>query len=1049
MAESYLSSALSLWSGPEVLAGVDVPADDLGFVAERLAGRERATRNLIQARFQLGHQVIPDLEGLVASDPLDEQAVQQLAVSYHRDGQVARALEICNRFLTIASHSGVGRSERIADLQRRLLNREPEVDGSVVSTGSDTRSARSRAAYRVFVSAIWDLSPSVTGPLPAELHLLAENFGAHIYEAGGSSLDASFLEARPAFEAAMALHSRLRRPLARIGIDIHHVAQITEGFAGQPRARARLLASAACEGHSLVCGGGDLDPGSLPDGARLESLGSHRLNAIGPAVDVHQLVSPALSFAGRDPRWFDGDPVHNLVPEPFRFIGRERELATITDALAGRRLITLTGPPGSGKTRLAARVASGLAGDYKEDVWFVALQPLPHEGLVASTVAEALRMPRGTTVDLDALVRYLSDKHALLILDNCEHVLSECREGVDAIVAGCPYVSLIATSREALHSENERVIPVPPLELPPRGPPEAILRNEAARLFFDRMSSVSGEPDDVHVIDAVGRICRAVEGIPLALVLAAGRASEIGILSLAEILEEILGEGEGIKILAAGYGNDDSDRATLAGTMEWSCRLLTETERTLFDSLSVFRARFSVDDVFAVCAGPRLGHRDVVIGLDRLVQASLVNSEIHIFSGQGTFRLLQPIRDFASNGLASRPRIAAAIRRRHAEHFLKIAEEAEPRIRGPQDRASLERLDESLADIYAAIRWAVSHEESSIALRLVNSMWVYWLVRGRGEEAIPMIEETLEIDRTISRDRALALVAASQLSWVRGDFALIRERSREVLALGETLFFDRAWALGALGLVAMDMFNHSDPFMPLRGEEILPLFRTLGDYWDSGQALQTAAGIWWHRGDYVRAEALFRESVEGFRRIGHPTTMNSLRGHALIVALLGRLDEASVELERAFVSAYEEGDTVGVAEALCYRGAMARYGGDHDIARSYFRDALRAARDAGYGWIMCWALDGLGDIEQLGPDASDERAAVSVQLLAAAEAMSRHTGIVLAPMERQNHGRDLQQARARLGDTAFQAAFERGQRLSLDEAFDLGLSLDVASMATV
>ncbi|MGH2757897.1 MAG: ATP-binding protein, partial [Actinomycetota bacterium] len=967
---------------------------------------------------------------------------------YYRAGEVARAIDVCDRYLKEAADLGLDHPLRIAELRTAGMGGGLQhVDGPSPRSSTGESRARRSLLHRVYLSALWDLTPTIGGPLPAELHLIIEGYGGEIHKAGEVAVDVSFFEARPALEAALALHERLGGRVARVGLDVRDGRGMTERFEAPPRARARLLAAAAREGQVLVCGAAHIESGSLPIGARLRPLGEHRLNALGPAVGIHQVTSPRLPPTRREPRWFDEDPVHGLLAEPSRFIGRERELAAITDALARSRLATLTGAPGSGKTRLATRVASGLAGEYKDGVWFTPLQPLPSGGLVPGTLAEALRMPRPATVNLGALVRYLSDKHALLVIDNCEHVLSECRETVDALLLGCPNISILATSREALYSEFENVVPVPPMDLPPRGSTATILRNDAVVLLFDRMTSVSLEHLDDEVAEAAGRICRAVEGIPLALVLAAGRASEIGIKPLADVLDEVLGEGEGIEILGGGRSADRPDRATLGGTLEWSYRMLTAREQMVFDSLSVFRGRFSVDDALAVCIGRKLTRAEIVAALDRLVQTSLLNAEPHSVQ-RGTFRLLQPVRDFASRKLASRPRTATIVRRRHAEHFLRIAEETEHLVRGPQDRAALELLDGALADLYAAMRWALATKESDTALRLVNCMWVYWLVRGRGAEAIPMIEAALDLDRTISRDMAMAQMACCQLYWVSGEFGRIRERSREILAVGEALGDDLVWALGVLGFVAMDMFDIADDFVPLRAQEILPSFRRIGDHWYGGQALQTAGGALWHRGDYGRAEALYGESVLGFRKLGHPTTMNSLRGHALMLALLGNLDEAHAELESALVAAYEEGDFVGVAEALCFRGAIARYEDDHAGARAFYRRALSTARDAGYGWMVFWSLDRLVDTDELGLHVAAERFAASIQLLAFTEVMSRHTGLNLAPRERQDHARDLQRARARVGEAAFETAFERGQRLSLDEAIELGLSLDSSTPAT-
>lgn len=1022
LAKSYLEDALVMWRGTDVLAGIDLPSDALGFVAERNAGRERAVRALLAARFRLGDQVIPELEALVASDPSDDEAVRQLAVAYYRVGEVARALEACARYLKRSAETNGNHSARIAELQSRILRDEVELPRVDVSPNG-------RPFGRIFLSAAWDARRLALGPLPAELHLVLEEHGGRILEASDVAVDATFLEVRSALSAALALQDAIGDPGVRCGITIHDFAETSQPVEGVAQARSRLLAAAAHPGQILVTGGDSASPDDLPSKARLRSLGSHRLNALGPAVRVRQLLSPDHPAVGSTPRWFDRSPVHNLVPEASRFIGREKEVAETTDALIEHRCVTLFGAPGSGKTRLATHVANGLTGEYQDGVWFVPLQPLPQTGLVASTIAEILRIPRPTAVHVGTLASYLAEKRALIVLDNCEHLLPECRELIGALLAACPGLSVLATSRETLRTRYEKAIHVAPLEPPSPAERAALLDNDAVRLYLDRL-----QPD--HEIspeetDAIGRICRAVEGIPLALVVAAGRASEVGSVALAEALGSTLGEGAGLGILSGPSSGTYVDHDTLDGTLEWSYRLLDDRERPLFDSLSVFRGRFCLDDTIAVCAERSLSRADVVTGVDRLVQNCLVASEDH---GR-RFRLLQPVREFAAGKLAIKRRRASTVRRRHAEHFLRVAEEAEPFIHGPQDRVTLVQMDASLPDLYAAVRWAVSAGDSNVAYRLVGVLWVYWLVRGRILEGRDLAEQVLTLDPSPSPERIKALKAFAHLSWFSGDFQRALDANREVLNASELIGDEWGWAMAAVGFAAVRMFG-SDPEdgVLLRLEEVMPKLYELGNAWDTCQALQTLAGTAWHRGQYERAERAMAEAVEVYRSVGHPTFMASLRVHGLMLAILGRTDAGAAEVDHSLAVTYEDGDLSGLSEALCCRAAIARYSGDHDLARRYYRDALRAASDGGNGWMLQWALSGLGDTEELGLHVPPERLEAAVQFMARADALAEETGIRLAPREREAHAGDLERARARLGEEAFAAAYERGRNLDINEA---------------
>ncbi|HEX2030469.1 MAG TPA: hypothetical protein VHL78_03585, partial [Actinomycetota bacterium] len=376
-----------------------------------------------------------------------------------------------------------------------------------------------------------------------------------------------------------------------------------------------------------------------------------------------------------------------------------------------------------------------------------------------------------------------------------------------------------------------------------------------------------------------------------------------------------------------------------------------------------------------------------------------------------------------------------------AEHFLIVAEGAEPSLRGSAVAAGLARLDAALPDLYAALRWAVAEREPRTAVRLTGALWVFWLMRGRLAEGREMAEASLALDGAPSPERIRALVTLSFMCWFGGDVPAALAALREAFQLTEAIGDDWAWATTPLGLAAVEMFRSEEPFVPLRVEELLPSFRRAGDDWMTCQALQTLGGAAWYRGQYDRAERAFADAMALYRAAGHPTLMASLLAHGLMLALVGHLDAGAAEVDEAIARTYEAGDLVDLGLALCHRAAVARYGGHHDVARRYYAQALRTSRDAGRGWAMQWALDGLGSTEALGLGVSPARLEGCVQLLARAEAMARETGIGLPPRERQDHAKDLERARRRLGERAFRAAFARGQRLSVEEATELALAL--------
>jgi predicted ATPase/DNA-binding SARP family transcriptional activator len=1045
LARTYLGAALSLWGEPEPLGGVAVTADDLGFVTRLVTARAKAAATYVEACFGLGDWVraLPEIETLLAADPMDAHLVGLLVAAHYALGDRTAALQACRRYLDGADSTAVpsGARTRVEELQRALLRREPWVGRHPDPSGSQPRPGGD-ATNGAFLAASWgSFTPVPGGPLPAELVLLTETYGGTVVSVDDTRVEASFMRVAQALGAAGAIvHAMGEPPLARVGVAASPPPGHCGSLAGAPRARARLLLSAAAEGQVLLTGT-DLERpswGPLPEGGTLKPLGIHRLNALTPPAPVFQLAAPELADVRTPPHWFDRTAVHNLVEEPFRFIGRARETTAALGALAESRLVTLTGPPGSGKTRVAGQVAAALSGEYGDGAWFVALQPVTDGHGVVAAVANSLSIPKPAAVTVDTLIAALRDRHALVVLDNCEHVVVACRELVDHLLPACPGLSVLATSREELHCRFERSIWVPPLEPPGYGSSQVILENEAVQLFYDRWATnpsggvrdPAGPADEVN---AVARICRQVEGLPLALVLAAARARELGAPTLADLLDQPSSPAGSWRILSTANG-DRGPHATLDGTLEWSHRLLGERDRITFDCLSVFRAPFTWDDVAAVCVAPGLlAAEELSLTLDRLVQVSLV-----VPCQAGRFRLLEPVRQFAQTRLAARPTCEAAARRRHAAHFLGIAEAAEPRIRGPQDPDTLDRLDASLPDLYAALRWSIDEGESSTALRLVGALWVFWLVRGRMVEGLPLVEMALATDQTPNRERAKALTACSQLAWFTGDLARARESCRELLFIAEATGDELAWAWAPLGLVAHEMFGDDDTVL-VRAEETLPAFRRLGNDWDTGQAIQTLGGAAWHRGHYEYAERVLAESVALYRSLGHPTLMASLLAHGLMLALLGQLDAGAAEVEASIDASYVTGDLGVLGYALCHRGAIARYAGRTDQARSYFRDALVTGRDAGSMWAVQWSLAALAGTEELGPGSPSSRFQRSVQLLACAESLARHTGIILPPREREYREQDLARARARLGPAAFETARATGLRLGLVEAIDLAL----------
>ena len=421
----------------------------------------------------------------------------------------------------------------------------------------------------------------------------------------------------------------------------------------------------------------------------------------------------------------DASPPNNLPLELSSFVGREKELAEVRRLLESSRLLTLTGSGGCGKTRLAL-AAGELVEGFEDGVWVVDLAPLADPSLVPQAVASTLgvreqpgRLPTGTLSD------YLGSKKVLLILDNCEHLVGACAELAEALLRSCPGLGVLATSREALGITGEVAWPVPALSLPDvrRLPDiESLLHYESAPLFVERAAAVrpTFALTEQNAV-AVAQICYRLDGIPLAIELAAARAKVLSVEQIAERLDDCF------RLLAAGGRTAMPRHRTLHATMDWSHELLPDEERALFRRLSVFAGGFSLEAAESVCAGEDLERDDVLELLSHLVDKSLVVTSDR--DGETRYRLLETIRQYTREKLSESGE-AGQVREWHAGYYLALAEAAEPELKGERQVAWLERFERDHDNLRAAMRWLLERGESEKAARLGWALWLFWWIRG-------------------------------------------------------------------------------------------------------------------------------------------------------------------------------------------------------------------------------------------------------------------------------------------------------------------------------
>jgi len=685
------------------------------------------------------------------------------------------------------------------------------------------------------------------------------------------------------------------------------------------------------------------------------------------------------------------------VPPPAQltsFIGRERETAHVQALLQTVRLLTLTGAGGSGKTRLALEVASRVGARYPDGVAWVELAPLANPELVPHHVADALGVRRdGVRSAGDALVEALRGREALLVLDNCEHLVEACARLAEALLRGCPRLRILTTSREALGIGGEHAWLVPALTLPEAKPATraAAAASEAARLFVERARAVrpSLELDD-DTAAAITQICRQLDGLPLAIELAAARARVLDPRQIAARLDDVFG------LLSSGSRTALPRQRTLRGAIEWSHGLLTEPERILFRRLAVFAGGFTIDAAEAVTTGGAIAAGDVLDLLSALVDKSLVVLETEAVESR--YRMLQTIRQFARERLEEAGE-AAEIGRRHAQFFLARAETAEPFLSN-QSEGWQERLVEDLGNLRSAADW-FEQDPAAVAdaLRLAAALHWFWFGLGHYREARRRLEAALERAggaRTRTRGRALSSLATFlALQGEREGVRPLAEESVDILREAAGASVDLVCALVGLGQARL-LAGELEPAARILAEA-LELSRTVQPrYW-------ITYALYWHgrvaqaRGDLAAARAAFDEGVT-----------------------LG----------------LEDGYNQPIAHLSTMRGRLALTEGDTDGALRWFAIALAPLRRMKNHWSTIILVE---DLARIAVERGDhERAA---RLLGAVANLREEAGAAPLPLEREAMDRLAGSVRANLGGPAFEAAFQAGRSLSLTQSLDLAATL--------
>jgi predicted ATPase len=824
----------------------------------------------------------------------------------------------------------------------------------------------------------------------------------------------------------------------RMGVHSGEALQTAAGLVGLDVHRAARLAGVAHGGQVVFSSSAAaLVRDVLPDGTSLRDLGHHRLKDLGRPEQIFQLQAPGLQPEFLPLRSLDNPALLNNLPaQPARFVGRERELSELRRLVKDSRLVTLTGAGGAGKTRLAIQLAAELLDGSGDGVWLVELAAVSGEDAVASTILGVLAMAtRPGQSPLELLVTGLASQQALIVLDNCEHLIGACAKVADAILRHCPEIRLLATSREPLGIAGETIYRVPSMSVPgedddtdevdPYG-------SDAVALFAERAAAQGvGFVLDRAAAPLVAQICRRLDGMPLAIELAASRLRGLSLVDLNDRLDQRF------RLLTGGSRNVLPRQQTLLATVDWSYSLLTASEQKLLRCLSVFVDGFQLDAAEAVCAGGDLDMFAVTDLVVSLVDKSLVVAEPA--DGALRYRLLETIRQFAAERLIEPGGSEAdELSQAHCRYFLSIAETAGAEFAGREQARWIRRLNAEQGNIWRAVDYAAGaadvREGTERVLRFGAALVRYWAENAHRERALGVLVPVLERPeaRADPSLRSAALASAAMIA--RGvDMELALRLGEEAMQIADQLGEDRLLTEAGLVLCAVLYFAGLPERGLAYGQAAVERARRCGDDGLLGPSLIFLLMCT----DQVRpdrTEALTAEAIACVERSGDQGLAGALYNNAGVSSLRkGDLSSARRFLQRA----EEAHRAVGRHNptAMTNLGWVLRLEGDEAGAADAFRRALRESHRVGDRPDTPYAALGLACHAC---DTGDwRRAAV---LHGFADAFLGSSGEPWQDPEDVFRQQSLDEVRAHLGDTDFGAEYGRGTRLDLRSAVDLALN---------
>ena len=788
-----------------------------------------------------------------------------------------------------------------------------------------------------------------------------------------------------------------------VGLDVHRAARImAAGHGGQ------VLLSRTT--HDLV---GDAFP--------VRELGEHRMKDLSAPTRLYQLLVEGLASEFPPLKTLGNRPT-NLPVQATPLIGRRHELAELTALLGAEavRLVTLTGPGGTGKTRLALHAAANLIDEFEDGVFFVELAAIATAELVPTTVAQTLGLREVPGEPLEATLRaYLAEKQVLLVLDNFEHLLTAAPM-VRELLASASRLRVLVTSRASLHVSGEHEYSVPPLALGATADaPDESEANEAVTLFLERARAVRRDFRVTTESRAViAEICARLDGLPLAIELAAARIKVIPPEALLPRLEQRL------QILTGGSRDREKRQQTLRSTLDWSYELLETPDRILFARLAVFAGGRTIDAVEAICGS--MGESDVLDGITSLVDKSLLQQQLN--GPEPRFVMLETIHEYARERLDASGE-TARLCRRHADYFAGLATKAAPQLRGPEQQTWIDRLAAEQDNLRLALTFLIDERDFSAAQNTTVALALFWETRGQFQEAHEWFTQVLgEADSASSNSRGRALFWAGRLAifcgaWERAA-RLLRSAADVASDVGDTITL--ALALGKESWVMVET-GHTEEGLE-QADRALALAREIGDAWTVAEILNDAA-LGNDRTNPKRGLQLLQESLALRRSLGdHVNVADSLNNLGYVQAVIGDYDVAEPLLEEGLQIARQTGDLRHIALIIGNLGNVSLFRGEGEVAKGRYQESLRVSRRIGDTRVPLEALRGVAAIAAAGGDI-DTAAALS----AAVDALLISFGGTRSSAEVVMEKRFFEPLRRSVGEAKWNQLSSRGTGLTFEQ----------------